>query len=88
MFRVITHLVLPFLEGMSLETAMENSRIFLMDYSVMEKVDVDSERVVSMCYKIFTTCQFILPAIWQVAGRYFEPWLFYLQRADNPTFPR
>ena len=45
-FRVSSSLVEPFLEGMSLVAALEASRLFIVDYSIMEKADVDSERVV------------------------------------------
>ena len=45
-FRVTSTLVHPFIEGMCLEEAMEASRLFIVDYSILEKADVDSERVV------------------------------------------
>lgn len=46
-FRVTPATVHPFLEGLSLDDALNSLRLFLVDYSVLEKADVDSERAVS-----------------------------------------
>ena len=47
-FRVTPTLVHPFLEGMSLDAALKSLRLFIVDYSILDKADVDSERAVSI----------------------------------------
>ena len=46
-FRVTPNLVYPFLEGMGLDAALRSLRLFIVDYSILGKADVDSERAVS-----------------------------------------
>ena len=49
-FRVTPSLVHPFLEGISLNAAIKAKRLFIVDYSILEKADVDSERAVCSVY--------------------------------------
>ena len=54
-FRVTPSLVHPFLEGISLDVALKSLRLFIVDYSILEKADVDSERAVSFVCEPFWT---------------------------------
>ena len=63
-FRVTPSLVHPFLEGISLDAALKSLRLFIVDYSILEKADVDSERAVSFVCEPLRSKSEASPTIW------------------------